>query len=52
VLDKKLREDLRAVGTTIGTIFYKDVTLISKLVQHFQCKRFQRYSQCRHVPLI
>ena len=31
VLDKKLREDLRAIGTTIGTIFYKDVTLISKL---------------------
>ena len=31
VLDKNLREDLRALGTTIGTIFYKDVTLISKL---------------------
>ena len=31
VLDEKLREDLRAIGTTIGTIFYKDVTLISKL---------------------
>ena len=31
VLDKELREDLRAIGTTIGTIFYKDVTLISKL---------------------
>ena len=31
VLDEKLREDLRAVGTTIGTIFYRDVTLISKL---------------------
>lgn len=31
VLDEKLREDLRAIGTTIGTIFYRDVTLISKL---------------------
>ncbi|RKU23505.1 hypothetical protein C6499_18350 [Candidatus Poribacteria bacterium] len=31
VLDEKLREDLRVIGTTIGTIFYKDVTLISKL---------------------
>ena len=31
VLNDKLREDLRAIGTTIGTIFYKDVTLISKL---------------------
>ena len=31
VLDEKLREDLRAIGTTIGTIFYEDVTLISKL---------------------
>ena len=31
VLDEKLREDLRALGTTIGTIFYRDVTLISKL---------------------
>ena len=31
VLDKELREDLRAIGTTIGKIFYKDVTLISKL---------------------
>ena len=31
MLDEKLRDDLRALGTTIGTIFYKDVTLISKL---------------------
>ena len=31
VLDEKLREDLRAIGTTIGTVFYDDVTLISKL---------------------
>ena len=31
VLDEKLREDLRAIGTTIGSIFYRDVTLISKL---------------------
>ncbi len=31
VLDQKLREDLRALGTTIGKTFYKDVTLISKL---------------------
>ncbi|MYB63670.1 hypothetical protein F4X73_03180 [Candidatus Poribacteria bacterium] len=31
VLDEQLREDLRAVGTTIGTVFYEDVTLISKL---------------------
>ena len=31
VLDEKLREDLRALGTTIGTIFYRDVTLVSKL---------------------
>ena len=31
VLDKKLREDLRTMGTTIGSIFYRDVTLISKL---------------------
>ena len=31
VLDEKLREDLRAIGTTIGTTFYRDVTLISKL---------------------
>ncbi len=31
VLDEKLREDLRALGTTIGTTFYKDVTLVSKL---------------------
>lgn len=31
VLDDKLREDLRAIGTTIGTIFYKDITLVSKL---------------------
>ena len=31
VLDENLREDLRAIGTTIGTIFYRDVTLISKL---------------------
>ena len=31
VLNDELREDLRAIGTTIGTIFYKDVTLISKL---------------------
>ena len=31
VLDSKLREDLRALGTTIGKTFYKDVTLISKL---------------------
>ena len=31
VLDGNLREDLRAIGTTIGTIFYRDVTLISKL---------------------
>ena len=31
VLDEKLREDLRAIGTTIGTVFYEDVTLISKL---------------------
>ncbi len=31
VLDENLREDLRALGTTIGTIFYRDVTLVSKL---------------------
>ncbi len=31
VLNKKLREDLRIFGTTIGTIFYRDVTLVSKL---------------------
>lgn len=31
VLDENLREDLRAIGTTIGSIFYRDVTLISKL---------------------
>ena len=31
VLNEGLREDLRAIGTTIGTIFYRDVTLISKL---------------------
>ena len=31
VLNENLREDLRAIGTTIGTIFYRDVTLISKL---------------------
>ena len=31
VLNKSLREDLRAFGTTIGTIFYRDVTLVSKL---------------------
>lgn len=31
VLDSKLREDLRALGTTIGKTFYKDVTLITKL---------------------
>ena len=31
VLDENLREDLRAIGITIGTIFYRDVTLISKL---------------------
>ena len=31
VLDENLREDLRAIGTTIGTVFYRDVTLISKL---------------------
>ena len=31
VLNEELREDLRALGTTIGKIFYKDVTLISKL---------------------
>ena len=31
VLDEKLREDLRAIGTTIGTIFCRDVTLVSKL---------------------
>ena len=31
VLDEKLREDLRAIGTTIGAIFCRDVTLISKL---------------------
>lgn len=31
VLDPGLREDLRALGTTIGKTFYKDVTLISKL---------------------
>ena len=31
VLDSELREDLRALGTTIGKTFYKDVTLISKL---------------------
>ena len=30
MLDENLREDLRAIGTTIGTIFYRDVTLISK----------------------
>ena len=31
MLDPGLREDLRALGTTIGKTFYKDVTLISKL---------------------
>ena len=31
VLDAELREDLRALGTTIGKTFYKDVTLITKL---------------------
>ena len=31
MLDPGLREDLRALGTTIGTIFYRDVTLVSKL---------------------
>ncbi|MDE0313919.1 MAG: hypothetical protein OXM61_03375 [Candidatus Poribacteria bacterium] len=31
VLNEELREDLRALGTTIGKIFYEDVTLISKL---------------------
>ena len=31
MLNEGLREDLRAIGTTIGTIFYRDVTLISKL---------------------
>lgn len=31
VLDKKLREDLRVFGTIIGTLFYRDVTLVSKL---------------------
>ena len=31
VLDSELREHLRALGTTIGKTFYKDVTLISKL---------------------
>ena len=31
VLNEKLRDDLRALGTTIGNIFYRDVTLISKL---------------------
>ena len=31
VLNEELRADLRALGTTIGKIFYKDVTLISKL---------------------
>ena len=31
VLDNNLREDLRAIGTTIGTIFFKDITLVSKL---------------------
>ena len=31
VLNSGLREDLRALGTTIGKTFYKDVTLISKL---------------------
>ena len=31
VLDQGLREDLRALGTTIGKTFYKDVTLITKL---------------------
>ena len=31
VLNENLREDLRAIGTTIGSIFYRDVTLISKL---------------------
>ena len=31
MLDEKLRDDLRAFGTTIGRTFCKDVTLISKL---------------------
>lgn len=31
VLDDKLREDLRALGTTIGGTFNKDMTLISRL---------------------
>lgn len=31
VLNDKLRDDLRALGNTIGSTFYEDVTLISKL---------------------
>ena len=31
VLNKELRDDLRALGHTIGSIFSRDVTLISKL---------------------
>ena len=31
VLNEKLREDLRALGYTIGSVFSRDVTLISKL---------------------
>ena len=31
VLNKELREDLRALGYTIGSVFSRDITLISKL---------------------
>ena len=31
VLNEELREDLRALANTVGQIFYRDVTLISKL---------------------
>ncbi len=31
VLDRQLREDLRALGHTIGSVFSRDVTLVSKI---------------------
>jgi hypothetical protein len=31
VLDEQLREDLRALGHTIGSVFSRDVTLVSKI---------------------
>ena len=41
VLDDKLREDLRAIGTTLGNIFYKDVTLVSKMFNISSVVAFQ-----------